>query len=231
MRDGSPTERALLARLTDGVTGFLSPLEALYLMRLAAGGPGSGVIVEIGSFHGKSTVVLAHASRAAGREKVIAIDPSNGGAIDAFHRNLARAEVAGHVTPIVATSDDAVAGWRDSIRLLWIDGAHSYEQVGRDFHNWAPFVVDGGVVAFHDSYEWDGVRRVIDEQVAASSDYGLIGVVDSIAAFRKVGNPTLVDRLRKACLGFGRRHYWRRTVRGDTRRALKHALRRISTAR
>jgi hypothetical protein len=100
---------------------------------------------------------------------VVAIDPKKGGAIDEFHRDLARAGVADHVTPVVATSDDAAVTWQEPIRFLWIDGAHSYEQVGRDFRNWTPFLVDGGIVAFHDTYEWEGVRRVIDEEVIRST--------------------------------------------------------------
>jgi hypothetical protein len=49
MRKATPAERARIRTLTDGVEGFLSDHEALYLSRLAAEGPGTGAIVEIGA--------------------------------------------------------------------------------------------------------------------------------------------------------------------------------------
>jgi predicted O-methyltransferase YrrM len=234
MRKATSAERARIRTLTDGVEGFLSDHEALYLSRLAAAGPGTGAIVEIGSYHGKSTVLIAQASQAAGREKIIAIDPKKGGAIDEFHRNLARAGVTEHVTPVVATSDDAATTWQGPIRLLWIDGAHSYEQVGRDFQNWTPFLVDGGIVAFHDTYEWEGVRRVIDEHVIPDDRFALVGLVDSIAAFRKRRTLGAAERLQKTLMRRGRALYWmngRRSLPGDLRRGLKSVLRMASATR
>ena len=234
MRKATPAERARIRQLTEGVEGFLTEHEALYLSRLAAEGPGMGAIVEIGSYHGKSTVLIAHASQAAGREKVVAIDPKKGGAIDEFHRNLARAGVTSHVTPIVATSDDAAEKWQGPIRLLWIDGAHSYEQVGRDFRNWTPFLVEDGIVAFHDTYEWEGVRRVIDEEVIPSERFALVGLVDSITAFRKRPGLSAPERLQKTLMRRGRALYWmngKRGLPGDLRRGLKRMLRMASATR
>ena len=231
MRKATPAEGEAIRRLTDGVEGFLSDHEALYLLRLAERGPGAGAIVEIGSYHGKSTVLLAHASQGAGREKVIAIDPHLGGAVQAFHDSLARAGVTEHVTPVVATSDAAAGTWHGPVRLLWIDGAHAYDQVDRDFNNWTPFLVEGGIVAFHDTYEWEGVRRVVDEQVVPSAHFALVGLVDSITAFRKVRSLRPAQRLQKALMRCGRTLYWRDSrwhLRGELRMRLKALLRRVS---
>ena len=234
MRKPTPSERARIRGLTDGIDGYLSEHEALYLSRLAAHGPGAGAIVEIGSYYGKSTVLLAHASREAGREKVVAIDPNKGGAAQPFHDNLARAGVSDHVTPVVATSDAAAETWLGPVRLLWIDGAHTYEQVGRDFRFWTPFLVDGGIVAFHDTYEYEGVRRVIDEEVVPSPHFALVGLVDSITAFRKRAALGAGERLQKLLLRRGRALYWmngRRSLPGDLRRGLKRVLRMASRTR
>jgi hypothetical protein len=231
MRKAIASERDLVRRLTDGVEGFLSDDEAVYLMRLAAHGGGQGAIVEIGSYHGKSTVLLAHAARAAGREPVVAIDPHLGGAVKPFHDTLARGGVTDHVKPIVATSDAAAESWRGPVRLLWIDGAHTYEQVRRDFHNWTPFLVDGGIVAFHDTYEYEGVRRVIDEEVTPSKDLVLIGLVDTIAAFRRRPRPGLGERIRTRLMAIGRVLYSRNSpwrVRGAPRKSLKRFLKQAS---
>ncbi len=230
MRKATAAERDLVHRLTDGVEGFLSDDEAVYLMRLAAQGGGAGAIVEIGSYHGRSTVVLAHGSRAAGRERVVAVDPHLGGAVGAFHDTLARGGMADHVTPQVATSDAAAAAWRGPIRLLWIDGSHVEEQVRRDFRNWLPHVVDGGIVAFHDTYEYDGVRRVIDGEVVHASDLALVGLVDTIAAFRRQRrNPA--SHVRHIFMRTGRKLYSRHgyvRVKGTLRKQLKGLLRLVS---
>ena len=234
MRKATPAEREAIRRLTDGVAGFLSEHEALYLLRLAAQGRGDGAIVEIGSYHGKSTVLLAHASRGAGREKVVAIDPHLGGAVQAFHDTLARAGVGEHVTPVVETSDVAAAAWRGPVRFLWIDGSHVYEQVRRDFLAWTPWLVDGGIVAFHDTYEFAGVRRVIDEDVARTEHLVLVGLVDTIAAFRKVSSPDTHARVQATLMRWGRSLYARRSrvhLRGELRIRLKTLLRFVSETR
>src|SRR5437762_13719809 len=105
MRKATAAERDVVRRLIDGVEGFLSEDEAVYRMRLAAPGRGDGAIVEIGSYHGRSTAVLAHGSHGAGREKVVAVDPHLGGAVGPFHETLARGGLSHHVTPLVASSD------------------------------------------------------------------------------------------------------------------------------
>ena len=229
MRRTTAAERDLVHRLTHGVEGFLSEDEAVYLMRLAAHGRGDGAIVEIGSYHGRSTAMLAHGSRAAGREKIVAVDPHLGGAVGPFHETLARGGLADHVTPLIASSDDAAAAWHGPVRLLWIDGSHAHDQVRRDFRNWAPFVVDGGIVAFHDTYEYEGVRRVIDDEVVPSPDLVLIGLVDTIAAFRRQPRSGVAPRMQKLLMRAGRqlysRHHGPVRVKGTLRKRLKGLLR------
>lgn len=63
----------------EDVEGWLTDSEARYLYSLACCGPGDGAIVEIGSWKGKSTIVLAMGTEAAGREKVYAVDNHKGG--------------------------------------------------------------------------------------------------------------------------------------------------------
>jgi|AGTN01.1.fsa_nt_gi hypothetical protein len=60
------------------IEGFLHDLEGYTLLQLAARGSGTGAIVEIGSFMGRSTAFLAAGSKLAGREKVIAVDHFRG---------------------------------------------------------------------------------------------------------------------------------------------------------
>ena len=54
----------------------------------------------------------------------------------------------------------------DTINLLHIDGAHTYDAVRHDFERWWPKVKHGGVVVMHDSFERGhdfGVWRFLEE--------------------------------------------------------------------
>ena len=95
------------------VEGWLTENEAKYLYSLAYRGPGKGALVEIGSWKGKSTIVLATGSRAAGRERVYAIDHHKGGLdqeglgyveVDTeaeFRQNIKNAGIEDYVVPMV----------------------------------------------------------------------------------------------------------------------------------
>ena len=50
-----------------------------------------------------------------------------------------------------------------SLRLVYVDGDHSYEGVLNDIHAWLPKLVPGGVMAFHD-YENPnyGVKKAVE---------------------------------------------------------------------
>lgn len=41
--------------------------------------------------------------------------------------------------------------WNLPVRVLFIDGEHSYEQVKRDYQKFSKFVIPGGWVFFHDA--------------------------------------------------------------------------------
>jgi hypothetical protein len=62
------------------------------------------------------------------------------------------------------SSDEAVKDWTLPIKVLFIDGDHSYEGVKADWDNFSPFVKDGGWVLFHDCDETSpGVVKLFDE--------------------------------------------------------------------
>jgi predicted O-methyltransferase YrrM len=168
------------------IEGWLAADEADLLIATTARAlrelPGPHRIVEIGSYCGRSTVVIASAARASSRTaKVYAVDPHDGkvgaadqGLIDVpptlekFQRNVADAGLGGIVETIRKSS--FLVDWRDPIHVLFIDGLHDYANVARDFHHFAPWVVEGGYVAFHDyaSY-YPGVRTFVDELLAGGT--------------------------------------------------------------
>ncbi len=194
------------------VDGWLTESEIKYLYSLACRGPGQGALVEIGSWKGKSTILLATGSRASGREKIYAIDHHKGGPDQdqlgyegvnteaEFRQNIKAAGIEDHVIPMVMKSDEAVRGWEKPIRLLWIDGDHHYEAVKNDFLLWEPYVVTGGVIAFHDTYAWEGPRRVVEEYILPSDQFSIIGFVDSITAVKKTRRPSTRDRMKRKIL-------------------------------
>ncbi|MBA7502779.1 hypothetical protein ES706_01373 [subsurface metagenome] len=144
---------------------------------------GAGAIVEIGSFEGYSTIILAKSLNGFGC--VYAIDPHTGKLCDSdeiksslrcdtwtrFNQNIQDTEVFSMVRPIKLKSEEAVVGWDNPLKLLWIDGSHRYEDVKKDFLLWYPYLLLGGVVVFHDCWI-AGVRRVIVNHLLRNRLFG-----------------------------------------------------------
>jgi len=187
------------------VPGMLTQKECEYLHHLAQRSPGKGAIVEIGSWKGRSTICLALGSMSVGGEKVYAVDPHKALAEEGypedteaeFRKNISEARVETHVIPMVMTSEEAAQGWHQPVRLLWIDGDHRYEQVKRDFLLWEPHVVEGGVVAMHDTIRKKGPKRVLWEGIFRSDRFQEISIVDNITAARKVKKTSALGKLTK----------------------------------
>jgi predicted O-methyltransferase YrrM len=179
---------------TQKVPGHLGENEARFLGLLAACVPARGTIVEIGSFKGRSTVMLAKVASHYGLGPVVAIDPHNSPILLDRHTNpesssykdflhsIHAAGVSDHVEPHVAYSTDVANSWSRPIRLLWIDGDHSYEGAKRDLDGFLPHLVPVGVVALHDALNtFPGPIRVFVENVLRSDRFGPAGFVHSIA--------------------------------------------------
>ena len=146
---------------TRRVPGFLGENEARFLGLLAACVPAEGAIVEIGSYKGKSTVMLASVAAHYGRGPVVAIDPHTGPSptdrvlkvttttFDEFQASLKSAGVEKQVEAHREFSGVVARDWKRPIRLLWIDGDHTYRGAKEDFDLFTAHLVKGGVVAIH----------------------------------------------------------------------------------
>ncbi len=160
--------------------------------------PADHVVVEVGSYCGRSTVVLAsvvQALRPAAR--VHAIDPHEGtvGALDRgletgastferFQANLAAAGVDRVVESIRKHSFEVP--WEQPISLLLIDGLHDYYNVARDFWHFERWVGPGGYIAFHDYADYyPGVKALVRELLAAGS-YRTVRRVATLIVVRKL---------------------------------------------
>jgi hypothetical protein len=181
-------------RKAQSIPGFLVEHELRFLGTMSACTPAEGAIVEIGSFKGKSTVMLATVSAKYGYGPVVAIDPHAGlsyigthvpdqdPTFQEFLASLKSAGVERDVEVHRAFSRDVGNGWQRAIRLLWIDGDHSYRGCKEDFDLFAGHLADGGVIAFHDSLNaFEGPLRVFIEEVLRSDCFGPAGFVHSIA--------------------------------------------------
>jgi predicted O-methyltransferase YrrM len=198
LRQWSPTEKAFkqIWSSVASIEGLLvSPDQERWFFTTARSLPDRAVIVEIGSFKGRSTCCFAYGCRGSAKH-IFAIDTfagndsdfkegktfQGGSYFDIFSHNLESRGLAHFVTPIRGLSTDAAKSWRQPIDLLFIDGSHVYEDVLADFENFLPHVKPGGIVAFHDVDEgWSGPwrvwreiasRRLTDTNACATLAYG-----------------------------------------------------------
>ncbi len=138
-------------------------------------------VVEVGSYCGRSTVVLAGVARELKARPIVAIDPHEGvfglgderaePTLDRLRRNLVNTGLNDFVRVLVERSHDVV--WSEPIGLLFVDGLHGYDDVSADFRHFEPHIVAGGLAAFHDygASCWPDVTRFVDE-LMSSNDCG-----------------------------------------------------------
>jgi predicted O-methyltransferase YrrM len=194
--------------IADSVDGFLFPHEGPLLYELARACTGRGVIVEIGSFKGKSTIWLASGSKAGAGVRVYAVDPHTGcpdlyeqygdqiWTLPEFKENVERAGVADVVSPIVATSEDAAREFSDPVELLFVDAEHAVDFVRADLAAWMPKVLEDGVVALHDTGRGQQPLVVAAETLYAGRGFRDVRFVDTITYARKTSRSRVYDRVR-----------------------------------
>ena len=187
---------APVKELIKDVPGWLSDEEGEALYELARECTGEGVIVEIGSWKGKSTICLGLGSRAGNGVRIFAVDPHADYRHGEFKENIERSGIADLVTTVKGLSQEVVDGFEEPIELLFVDGSHEEDDVRKDFEQWVPKVVDGGVVAFHDTTWHPGVRKVVAQKIYGSRGFKDVRfVIGSTTVARKVAQNTGRDRL------------------------------------
>jgi predicted O-methyltransferase YrrM len=158
-----------------------------------------GRIVEIGSFRGRSTIVLRLA--AAPDVELVAIDPHGGGDRgpqeisadaargeadhEAFHSNLRRAGVDETVRHVRRMSQDALGEVHGEVDVLFVDGAHRYRPARADIERWGDRVAPGGRMLVHDSYNAVGVMLAQLRVLFGSRRWRYIGRTRSLAEYRR----------------------------------------------
>lgn len=171
--------------------GWLTPAEAACLYEAAR--TASQGIVEIGSYRGRSTVVLALGARAGQGAPLWAVDPHEhfdaGGAWRfgpqdraALLANLARTGVAADVRLVMLDSLTVAAGWRKPLDVLFIDGDHSLKGVTADWLLWSRWLAPGGLALLHDRLEVGPAAVLADLDEAI---YERLPDVDGLACLRR----------------------------------------------
>ncbi len=169
-----PAPAARLFALADQITGFMPADEGRALYDAAVGYLGAGVGVEIGTYCGKSTLMLGAAAQQSGGV-LYTVDHHHGSeehqagweyhdtslvdsvsgrfdTLPSLRRALDAADLDDHVIAVVGKSFVVARGWRTPLRLLFIDGGHTEEAAQRDFDGWARWVDVGGVLIIHDVF-------------------------------------------------------------------------------
>jgi predicted O-methyltransferase YrrM len=196
---GPATGFADVVKRLQGVEGWLTDAQARSLWDAARAVRDGGRIVEIGSFRGRSTIVLALAASAG--VELVAIDPHGGGDrgpqeitpdvqrgqedFDAFRSNLERAGVTGRVHHVRLPSDDALCEAQGAIDVLYVDGAHRYAPARGDIERWGVRVAPGGVMLIHDSFNAIGVMLAQLRVLVFSRRWSYEGRAGSLAVYRR----------------------------------------------
>ena len=186
-------------RAVADVEGWMTPGQARRLWTCARVVPAGGQIVEIGSFRGRSMIVLASAAEPG--VDVVAIDPHAGNDRgpqefegyqdhaaqdhDVFNANLEAAGVADRVRHVRKFSGEALADVPEPIDLLYIDGAHRFGPALDDIRRWSAKVRPGGDLLIHDSFSSIGVTAALVVSLFFGAQWRYLGRSESMTHYRR----------------------------------------------
>ncbi|MFC7308497.1 class I SAM-dependent methyltransferase [Streptomyces monticola] len=146
---------------------------ALYAAALEAGALGLPLL-EVGTYCGRSTILLADAARETGVTAVTVdhhrgseeqqpgwdfhdpetVDPEVGrmDTLPSFRRTLYKAGLEDHVIAVVGRSPQVAKVWGGEVGFVFIDGGHTDEHASADYEGWAPHLAQGGLLLIHDVF-------------------------------------------------------------------------------
>ncbi|MFE2522673.1 class I SAM-dependent methyltransferase [Streptomyces sp. NPDC059382] len=206
----SPKPETLAA--FEAAKGFMPVGEGLALHAAAARAAALGLpLLEVGTYCGRSTILLADAAREAGVSAITVdhhrgseeqqpgweyhdptvVDPEIGlmDTLPTFRRTLHRAGLEDHVIAIVGRSPQVAAAWGGPLGLVFIDGGHTDEHASGDYEGWAPHLAVGGTLVIHDVFPdpADGGQAPyrIYLRALASGAFEEISVTDSLRVLRR----------------------------------------------
>ncbi|MEU0965112.1 class I SAM-dependent methyltransferase [Streptomyces sp. NPDC005917] len=187
---------------------------ALYTAAVEAGALGLPLL-EVGTYCGRSTLLLADAARAAGVTAVTVdhhrgseeqqpgwdyhdpetVDPELGlmDTLPTFRRTLHRAGLEDHVVAVVGRSPRVASFWHSPLGFVFIDGGHTDEHATADYEGWAPHVAQGGLLLIHDVFpdpkdEFTGQAPYrVYLRALESGAFAEVSAHDSLRVLRRTG--------------------------------------------
>ncbi|GAA2387866.1 class I SAM-dependent methyltransferase [Streptomyces glaucosporus] len=161
----------------EAAKGFMPADEGMALYAAAREAARLGLpLLEIGTYCGRSTILLADAARRAdGDVTVLTVDHHRGseeqqpgweyhdpelvdpevGLMDtlpAFRRTLHAAGLEDRVVALVGRSPRIASLWGGRLGLVFVDGGHTDEHARADYEGWAPHLAEGGLLVIHDVF-------------------------------------------------------------------------------
>lgn len=209
--DANSTEK--LFALAEQVRGFMPADEGRALHDAALRFLRGGVGVEIGTYCGKSTLLLGAAAQQAD-SVLFTVDHHHGSeehqagwefhdaslvdevtglfdTLPVFRRALDAAALDEHVVAVVGKSPIVARAWRTPLDLLFIDGGHSEAAATQDFEGWAKWVAPGGALIIHDVFPdpKDGGRPpyYIYCRAVDSGQFQEVSATGSLRVLQRVG--------------------------------------------
>ncbi|MCT7351310.1 class I SAM-dependent methyltransferase [Streptomyces sp. 15-116A] len=196
--------------------GFMPVDEGLALYAAAREAGGLGLpLLEVGTYCGRSTILLADAARAAGVTALTVdhhrgseeqqpgwdyhdpetVDPELGvmDTLPTFRRTLHNAGLEDHVVALIGRSPRIASLWSSPLALVFIDGGHTDEHATADYEGWAPHVAEGGLLLIHDVFpdpadEFTGQAPYrIYLRALASGAFTDVSATNSLRVLRRTG--------------------------------------------
>ncbi len=200
----------------EAAKGFMPVEEGLALFAAAEEAAGLGrPLLEVGTYCGRSTLLLAAAAREAGvvavtvdhhrgseeqqpgweyHDPEVVDDAPGVGRMDTlptFRRTLYRAGLEEHVVAVVGRSPQVAAVWGTPLGLVFIDGGHTDEHATADYEGWAPHVAPGGLLVIHDVFPdpADGGQAPyrVYRRALESGAFTEVSVTHSLRVLRRTG--------------------------------------------
>lgn len=198
----------------EAAKGFMPVREGLALYDAAVEAGTLGLpLLEVGTYCGRSTLLLADAARAAGTVAVTVdhhrgseeqqpgweyhdpetVDPEVGlmDTLPTFRRTLHKAGLEDHVIAVVGRSPQVARVWGGEVGLVFIDGGHTDEHANADYEGWAPHVAEGGLLVIHDVFP-DPVDEFTGQapyrvylRALASGAFTEVSATDSLRVLRR----------------------------------------------
>lgn len=183
------------------IEGWLTENEAKGLYDVARTLPKKSIVVEIGSWKGKSTITIGLGLK---KGKIFAIDPFNAegesgskdeyllkkgetSLISQFIKNIRKFNLTESIVPLRGYSSE-FSDYFDKIDFIFIDGDHSIEGCSNDYLLYASKLKKGGFIAFHDYYPERpeiGPTWVVNNLVLSNNEFEPFGRFDSLWVARK----------------------------------------------